>query len=117
MLKFPHLIFSKARGYYNQMKKIFSLLVCLFIFGCATTKEVYAPDGELALIVDCSGEYLNWGACDLKAGETCKERGYTVIKKDSDKNSTSSLTGGGGFVYGGSVEVVNRTMMFRCNNP
>ena len=112
-----HLIFPRARGYYDQMKKIFSLLVCLLIFGCATTKEVYAPDGELALIVDCSGEYLNWGACDSKAGETCKEKGYTVIKKDTDKNSTSSLTGGGGFVYGGSVEIVNRTMMFRCNNP
>ena len=101
----------------NKVKALITIGFMTFgLFGCATTNEVYAPDGEVALIVDCSGEFLNWGACDTKAGDTCKERGYTILKKDSDKTSSGFLTGSGGSLFGKSSAVMNRTMMFRCND-
>ena len=76
----------------NKVKALITTGFMTFgLFGCATTNEVYAPDGEVALIVDCSGEFLNRGACDTKPGDTCKARSFTIIKKDSEKTSSGFL--------------------------
>ena len=76
----------------NKVKALITTGFMTFgLFGCATTNEVYAPDGEVALIVDCSGEFLNRGACDTKPGDTCKARSFNIIKKDSEKTSSGFL--------------------------
>ena len=73
--------------------------------GCVTVEEMYAPDGSKALVIDCSttgSTPLNWGDCQKKASEICGDRGYGIISKDTDSNTS------------GSGVVMSRTMMIRC---
>lgn len=62
--------------------------ISIALAGCATSSPTYAPDGSQAFSLNCSGTARNWGMCYEKAGEICKEKGYTVVAGGSDQTST-----------------------------
>lgn len=91
------------------MKKIVGI-VCLLMTGCATQKTTYLPDGSQGYSIDCSGQALNWGMCDTKAGQTCGSRGYEVVRRDGEQSPTAVANSTG--LYAGAF--VQRTMLIKC---
>lgn len=94
------------------MKRTFVLLA-LGLGACAAQKAAYLPDGSKGFSINCSGPYLNWGACEQKAGQICGERGYDVVSKQGDQNAQATAAGGV-FVAGANVQ---RTFLIRCKSP
>ena len=88
------------------------ILSCIILSGCATSTTAYLPDGDIGHTIDCSGAVMTWGDCQLEAGELCKEKGYTVISKDGDVDS--SITSNEYGTYGSSEN--NRSMLIKCGN-
>lgn len=86
------------------------ILIALILTGCATSKQTYAPDGSNAYSLDCSGTARNWGMCYEKAGELCKEKGYTVVAGGSDSDATMIATNQGAFASSKN----NRSMLIKC---
>lgn len=76
------------------------------IYGCATSTPTHLPDGTIGHSIDCSGEMLTWGDCEVKAGEICKEKGYSILTEASDVESSATAT------YASSS--VNRTLLIKC---
>ena len=68
------------------------IFMTVILAGCATSTEAHLPDGTMGQSIDCSGEMLTWGDCEIKAGELCKEKGYTVLSEASDVESTATTT-------------------------
>ena len=102
----------------NSLLFITPVICAALLSGCVTVEETYAPDGSMALVVDCSTtnmKVLNWGDCQKKAGEICHNRGYKVISQHSDNVPSGSASATG--TYGGAAVWGNlqaRTMMIRC---
>ena len=90
----------------------------LNIQGCATTEDVYGPSGEKLTLIDCSGEYLNWGYCQAEAGKICGEKGYDVVQQDTDSGGGSASISGNSNtgIFGTATSIVTRTMMVRCKD-
>lgn len=86
---------------------LFISLCCLF--GCAAASKTYTPSGEQGFVIDCSGSARNWGYCYQKAGELCREEGYTVLSKSGDTGSV--ITAGQFGLFGGSI--ITRSMVVR----
>ena len=86
------------------------LLVIAILCGCATAKQIYAPDGKLGYSIDCSGSALNWGMCYEKAGDICGTKGYDIIEKTGDQGAMVAGTQYG--LYGGSV--LSRNLIIKC---
>ena len=82
------------------MKNIIIASVVM-ISGCATSTSTHLPDGEMGHSIDCSGEFLNWGDCEVEAGKLCGDAGYTVITKGTDE---AVVTEGD----------VKRTLLIKC---
>ena len=76
------------------MKKtrfFFSLVTLLLSTGCVTVKEVYGPDGRKAYTLNCSDDRsATWDHCYEKAGEICRESGYTTLEKNIDQSASGS---------------------------
>lgn len=55
----------------------------LILAACATSSEMYAPNGSKCYWIDCSSKYKvsSWGACYQKASELCGNSGYTRQEK------------------------------------
>jgi hypothetical protein len=85
-------------------------LLFILVAGCATTKTTHLPDGGVGHSINCSGGALTWGACYEKAGDICKERGYTVIAGGSDQ--VTSVGGSQYGFFGGST--MTRSMLIKC---
>ncbi|HSH72105.1 MAG TPA: hypothetical protein VK974_03515 [Methylophilaceae bacterium] len=83
----------------------------LFLSACVTATPTYAPDGSKAHSIDCSDEFLTWGSCYEKAGEICKEKGYTVVAGGTDSKSTVSGNQYG--VVGSTTQT--RSLVIKCN--
>ena len=100
----------------KNMKNVITILA-LCLAGCATVHESYAPDGQKAYTLNCSGMARGWDKCFEAAGNLCKEAGYTVL--DRSDESASVVTGGfsgssGGFSGGKTNE---RSMVVECKRP
>ena len=91
----------------SYLLAIFSIVL---LISCATSKQIYTPDGKLGYSIDCDGTALSWGHCFEKAGEICGAKGYDVINKSGDQGA---MVGGSssGF-YGGSL--MKRNMVISC---
>ena len=93
-----------------------AILCCslLTLAGCATATKTYAPDGREAFSIDCSGPDLNWGSCNVKAGEICKEKGYDIISREGEQGESivgyANKQSAG--IYGNSLHC--RTMTIAC---
>lgn len=107
----------------NNRPLAVTLAICTALLsGCATVEETYAPDGSIALIVDCSTtnvKIMSWGDCQKKAGEICHKRGYRVISQNSD--SIPSRNGSADQAIRGQYDSAAvwgnlraRTIMIRC---
>ncbi|MEX3839789.1 hypothetical protein [Paraburkholderia sp. BR10882] len=94
------------------MKKII-FLAAMALAGCASVHESYAPDGQKAYTLNCSGMARGWDKCYSKAGELCGERGYTVIDRSGE---SGAVIGGSsnGFAGGTTSE---RSMVVECKRP
>ena len=46
--------------------------------------EIYYKDGRVAYVASCKA--ANWGPCLEKAGQVCKNLGYTVLEKTSSRS-------------------------------
>jgi hypothetical protein len=96
------------------MKYLLIPFAALAVTSCATAKTTYLPDGRAGHSINCSGTAGNWGMCERKAGDLCKERGYDVV---------SAMQDGAPFAFGqtnqtnGSVmagATINRTLLIAC---
>lgn len=90
------------------------ILAALLVGGCATSSQIYLPDGRQGFNINCPGAANNWGNCFAKAGEICGARGYDIINRDGSVVPMASGYAnpyGGGFVAGG---MVSRTLMVAC---
>ena len=75
------------------MKNILSLASILFIFSCATSKEIVLPSGEKDYTVNCGTyEGNSWSACYEKAGEICPT-GYDILEKIESNDKQLVATG------------------------
>lgn len=92
------------------MKTVGLLAAAVVIAGCATAKTTYLPDGRSGHSINCSGTALSWAACETKAGDTCKARGYDVISATQD--GQPFLWGSSGQVTAGAT--IHRTMLIAC---
>lgn len=102
----------------NSLLFITPVICAALLSGCVTVEETYAPDGSMALVVDCSTtnmKVLNWGDCQKKAGEICHNRGYKVISQHSDNVPSGSASATGTYdaaAVWGNLQA--RTMMIQC---
>lgn len=87
------------------------IFVVLFLTGCASSSPTYAPDGSQGHSLNCSGLARNWGMCYEKAGNICKERGYTVVAGGTDNIGSLAATRNG--VAGASSHT--RNLVIKCN--
>lgn len=94
------------------MKILCLTIFCIVVVGCATSREIFMPDGGKGHSINCSGAALNWGICYEKAGEICGARGYDIIAGGSDQSAI--ISGNQYGVYGSSI--MNRSMLIKCKN-
>src|SRR4051812_3774484 len=78
--------------------------------GCATSDDVYLPDGRTGYTINCSGSALSWDLCYSKAGEICQAKGYEIVAKDGEQGATVAGTQYG--VFGNTT--ANRSLMIAC---
>ena len=101
------------------MKKhglFFSLVALPLLAGCVTTKEVYGPDGGKAYTLNCSDDRgATWDHCYEKAGEICRESGYTIVEKNIDQSASGSAGILDEEVFGRYDSQNNRVLMIQCN--
>ena len=86
----------------------------LLISGCATSKQLSGPNGEVLHSIDCSGYYSNIGACLEKAGKICGPRGYDILMGGTQNHGTSMSAGQFGLF---AAPVVSREIVIRCKGP
>lgn len=90
-------------------------LGCLILLtsGCATSKQISGPNGEVLHSIDCSGYYNNIGTCLEKAGKICGSRGYDIIIGGAENHGTGMSAGQFGLF---ASPMVSREIIIRCKN-
>lgn len=88
----------------------YTVALALILAGCATAKVTYGPDGRQVHSINCSGNLMTWNACYEKAGALCGARGYDIVERTGDQNST--FAAGGGWASGGAFN--SRTLLVSC---
>lgn len=62
--------------------RIFIILTILALTGCRDYEKTYTPDGAREFHVKCGGPDEDVAKlrfqCDIRAGQLCKKRGYTI---------------------------------------
>ena len=99
-----------------KMKVSSAIHLCLFILlisGCATSKQISGPDGEVLHSIDCSGYYSNIGTCLEKAGKICGPRGYDILLGGAENHGTAMSAGQFGLF---AAPMVSREIIIRCKN-
>ena len=85
----------------------------LLVSGCATSKQISGPNGEVLHSIDCSGYYNNIGTCLEKAGKICGSRGYDILIGGSENHGTSMSSGQFGLF---AAPMVSREIIIRCKS-
>ena len=99
----------------SQTGFLLSLATLLCLAGCVTVKEVYGPDGDKAFTLNCSDDTgATWDHCYEKAGEICRESGYTILEKNIDQSSSGSAGTLDEEVFGRYDSQNNRVLMIQC---
>lgn len=88
---------------------------CLFLLisGCATSKQISGPNGEVLHSIDCSGYYNNIGTCLEKAGKICGSRGYDILIGGAENHGTGMSHGQFGLF---AAPIVSREIIIRCKS-
>src|ERR1700740_1229778 len=90
------------------------LTAALWVAGCATVHESYAPDGRKAYTLNCSGAARGWDKCYSAAGSVCGTAGYDVLDRSGEDVKLASA-GGNAHSFGASAVKTNeRSMLIVC---
>ena len=97
------------------MKYTFAAMTALLILGGCSAEHtsIMTPQGDAGYTIDCSGEFLDWGACYKKAGALCGAKGYRIIDRAGDTGGT--VLGSHDGIFGDTI--VTRTLVIACKNP
>ena len=85
----------------------------LLVSGCATSKQISGPNGEVLHSIDCSGYYNNIGTCLEKAGKICGSSGYDILIGGAENHGTGMTSGQFGLF---AAPMVSREIIIRCKN-
>lgn len=100
------------------MKNLFAFASVLLLFGCATSSDVFLPDGSKGFSVSCNGSANSISSCFEKAGEICGAKGYDLLSRDGDSNligyGVASATPSNGAYVSQYGMLVTRSIMFKC---
>jgi hypothetical protein len=61
---------------------IVAMTVGASLVGCAHDRRTYLADGRPGYGVSCRHFYQDWSSCVLRAGQLCRNQGYTVAYSD-----------------------------------
>ena len=89
------------------MNRVLAVILVVVLSGCAA-KPIYLQNGKQGYVFTCSAAH---GHCEAAAGETCKERGYTIVEDSQTTNSSSFV----GIFGGGSNTTTLRKILIHCN--
>jgi hypothetical protein len=73
-------------------KKLVFGTIAISMLACATPKPVYLPDGRQGFAIDCSDNNFagaGWNACYSHAGKACGARGYDIISRQGNQQSSA----------------------------
>ncbi len=92
----------------------FSILLLAILFGCATSKQTYLPDGSLGHSISCDGAAVGINVCFEKAGEICGAKGYDLLNREGQivPFGTGTANNQGAFVTYGAFNT--KSIMIRC---
>jgi hypothetical protein len=90
--------------------RLLALVAVIALAGCATSRTTYMPDGRQGHAIDCSGSLVPWSACQKKAGDICKARGYDIISANGEQGSTFVATNN--LATGGTTS--SKSMLIAC---
>ncbi|CAA6818986.1 MAG: Unknown protein [uncultured Sulfurovum sp.] len=85
-------------------------IITLLLVGCANSKPVFTSSGTKGHSIDCSGELSTWGDCYEKVSELCGTKGYRILEKMEDKES--SIFAGKEGLFGSSTHT--RNLIIQC---
>jgi len=95
----------------TTIKTISTVAVIAFLaVGCADSEPTFTSSGQKGHSIDCSGGMSTWGECYEEAGELCGTRGYRILDKIGDKES--SAYAGKDALYAESSNT--RSMIIQC---
>jgi hypothetical protein len=61
---------------------VLKFVALLSLAGCATSRQVYLPDGSQGFSISCDGAAVGMNVCLEKAGQVCGSRGYTILNRE-----------------------------------
>jgi len=93
----------------RYLRRTLVLGCCLALSACAKATEIYGPDGESAMLIECPGAAVPLSTCFEKAAEVCPS-GYALLDT-YEGGSAASITPYGGYAATG----VNKRVLVRCN--
>lgn len=107
------------------MKPFTILLIAAVLTGCATSKTMTLPSGQIGQSIRCDGAVLTIEACYEKAAEVCPG-GYEIINTDQLAGQISSSGylespadyGWGSYAsgYSASIPYIQKGMLIRCKS-
>lgn len=86
----------------------------LLMSGCAASKQLSGPNGEILHSIDCSGYMNNMGTCLEKAGKICGPHGYDLLLGGTQNHGTG-MSGGQFGLF--AAPIVSREIIIRCKDP
>jgi hypothetical protein len=89
----------------------------LFVAGCATVHQTYAPDGRKAYTLNCSGLARGWDKCMSAAGELCASAGYDILDRSSEDTAVGSAGGNTSGYSAFAAKTNERSMLIACKVP
>ncbi len=101
------------------MNRLIAVCLIIFLAGCATSSDIYLPDGSKGLKINCDGAVQDFGACMQKAGEECGSRGYSIINQSGEavpfSIASGQITSEAGAFQAQSGAVITRSLLVKCN--
>lgn len=96
------------------MKKIILIIILSFFgYGCAISRQITGPNGEIMHSIDCSGYALNMGMFLEKAGKICGSKGYDIVMGGTSNYGAATSFNQYGLL---SNPIVQREIIIRCKN-
>ena len=95
----------------------FSFLIlvnALALVGCATSREIYLPDGSIGYNIQCDGAANSISNCFQKAGELCGSKGYLLLNREGEMVPSATSTGAEGAYITQAGAFVSRTLFIKC---
>lgn len=76
-----------------MLSRLAAIALVVLLVGCATSREMYLPDGSKGHNISCDGSASSMGNCFQKAGELCGSKGYFVLNREGQAVPFGSSVG------------------------